>query len=107
MERTQHAGAEVREVSRRICLIWVVAKSLYHASTGDLWLAFYEGWRRFVWACRAASAVFRVWDFGRCSRTSASGLGRRLFEGLAAHDADEGGTEQGGIERSCGRECGG
>ena len=54
----------MREVSRRICLIWVVAKSLYHASTGDLWLAFYEGWRRFVWACRAASAVLREGDFG-------------------------------------------
>ena len=37
---------------------------LCHASTGDLWLAFREGWRRFVWAYRAASAAFREGDFG-------------------------------------------
>ena len=37
---------------------------LCHASTGDLWLAFREGWRRFVGAYRAASAAFREGAFG-------------------------------------------
>lgn len=37
---------------------------LCHASAGDLWLAFREGWRRFVAAYRDASAAFRAGDFG-------------------------------------------